>query len=113
MKDFMLIFKGGEYQSLTKEEMQEDFQAWGKWTQLLKEKKYYKSGDPLERSGKVIDGKDRIVTDGPFSEAKELIGGYIIVPANDYDEAVNIAKDCPILNINGRVEVREVMAFKM
>lgn len=109
----MLIFKGGEYQGMTKEEMQEDFQAWGNWSKMLKEKNLFKSGDPLEQGGKVVDGRDRIVTDGPFSEAKELIGGFIIVSANDYNEAVDIAKDCPILNINGRVEVREVMAFKM
>lgn len=113
MKDFMLIFKGGEYQNMTKEEIQKDFQSWGKWSEILKEKKYFKSGDPLEQGGKVLDGRDRILTDGPFSEAKELIGGFMIITTTDYDEAVNIAKDCPILNINGRVEIREIMTFKM
>jgi hypothetical protein len=53
------------------------------------------------------DGDFR-VTDGPFAEAKEVIGGYFTISAKDYDEAVDISKTCPHLKYGGRIELREV-----
>jgi hypothetical protein len=56
----------------------------------------------------VANGKQILVTDGPFAEAKEVLGGYFLVEARSYDEAVEIAKTCPHLKYHGRIELREV-----
>jgi hypothetical protein len=66
------------------------------------------AGQPLERKGKIVSGKDRIVSDGPFTEAKEAIGGYFLLDVATLDEAVAIAKECPGLPYGVRVEVRPV-----
>jgi len=59
----------------------------------------------------VVRGKKKMVTDGPFAESKEVIGGFSIVEAKDIDEAARIAGGCPILDGEGSVEVRPVMAY--
>jgi hypothetical protein len=51
------------------------------------------------------------VTDGPFSEAKEVLGGYFLITAASYDEAVRRAGDCPHLEYGGTIEVRQVDAM--
>lgn len=61
--------------------------------------------------GKTVKGPKGVVTDGPFAESKELVGGYFIVRAASIEEAAEIAKDCPDLALNGNVEIREVMKF--
>ena len=52
-------------------------------------------------------GPAQTVTDGPYAETKEIIGGYWIITARDYDEAVELSRDCPSLELGGRIEVRE------
>jgi hypothetical protein len=67
------------------------------------------AGNPLEREGKIVSGKNgRVVSDGPFAESKETIGGYFLLKVNSLDDAVAIAKDCPGLPYGIRVEVRQV-----
>ncbi|HTF18366.1 MAG TPA: YciI family protein [Chryseolinea sp.] len=58
----------------------------------------------LDVSGRVV--KQSLVTDGPYAEVKESVGGLIVIRAKDYDEAVEIAKGCPILNWGASLEVR-------
>ena len=63
----------------------------------------------MERTGKIVSGKNgRIVADGPFAESKEAIGGYFLLQVDDLDEAVEIAKDCPVLEYGSTVEVRPI-----
>ena len=110
MKEFMLIFRGGERPyELSPEEMQANMQKWFAWVDELKNKNIYGSGAPLMRDGKVVKGAAALVTDGPFAESKEVVGGFFIIKADDYDAAVAISKQCPDLPLNGSVEVREVM----
>jgi len=68
---------------------------------------------PLAPDGSVIDGSKKAVTDGPFTEGKEIVGGYLIIKANDHAEAVNLSKDCPVLEHEGSVEVRELLSMTM
>ncbi len=69
---------------------------------------------PLEQSGKQVTGTGKVVTDGPFMEGKEIVGGYLMCKAADYTEAVEISKGCPILEFeDGRVEVREIKELAM
>jgi hypothetical protein len=67
-------------------------------------------GNRLTPEGKVLKSKD-LITDGPYLEIKESILGYSVIKAESWEEAVEIAKGCPIFKTNGTVEVREVSAL--
>ena len=68
------------------------------------------AGHPLAKEGSVIRGTKKVVTDGPFVEGKEMVGGFLMVKAADFPDAVQMAKNCPIFDYDGIVEVREVQA---
>ncbi len=113
MKEFMLIYKGGDpewMKNASQEEMAASMARWGAWMGALQEKEQLASGgSPLEFSGKRLN-RDGVITDISASEFKELVTGFSMVKANDIDEAVSIAKECPIFDHSGiTVEVREVM----
>jgi len=114
MKEFMMIFIGADYkdQGLSPEETQIQMGRWFQWVDQLKEKGIYKGGNALTPAGKTIFGKDQIITDGPFAESKELVGGYFIVNAKSLDDAIDLAKDYPDFEYGGTVEVREVIVFE-
>jgi hypothetical protein len=87
--------------------MQKTMEKWMIWFKELGAKGHLKDpGHPLENSGKVVRGKQKAVNDGPYAEAKDVVGGYIVVEAADIHEAVELSKGCPILDIGGSVEVR-------
>jgi hypothetical protein len=110
MKDFMLLFRGAMQQyDFSPDEMQSHMQKWFGWVDDLKSKNVYVSGEPLVPGGKTVAGKKSVVTDGPFAESKEIIGGFFIIKAASIEEAVEIAKGSPDLPLDGSVEVREVM----
>jgi len=68
-------------------------------------------GEPVKRTGKVVSGK--LVTDGPYAEAKDIVLGFIVVEARDLAEATELSRACPIAIGGGSVEVRPVMASPM
>jgi hypothetical protein len=117
MAEYLLIFRGGD--SARKEEQQspEKWQAhmekWMIWMGDLTEQGKFVGAQPLKVDGKVIKGSSKVVTDGPFVEGKEMVGGYLICKADSFEEAVEISKRCPILDHNGIVEVREIGEMKM
>lgn len=105
----MLIFRGTDwYQGLSPEQMQQVFDQWMTWFNRLKDEGIALAGNPLEPAGKIVSGRNRVVSDGPFAESKETIGGYFLLNVRTLDEAVAIAKDCPGLPYGIRVEVRPV-----
>jgi len=108
MEKFIYLFRGGDIDTNSPEGMQANMQKWYTWIDFLNKKGSYVAGDPLQRTGKQINGKKKAVTDGPFVEAKELVGGYIIVNANTIEEAVEISMGCPIFDYDGKVEVRPI-----
>jgi hypothetical protein len=110
MKDFMFIFTNNpNAPKATPEQMQANMQLWFAWIDKLKAKNIYVAGEALMPGGKIVKGKKAIVTDGPFAESKEIVGGYFIVKADSLEAAAELAKDCPDLPQDGKVEVREVM----
>ena len=115
MEKFMLIFHGGELQEdqQTPENMQLSMGKWMAWIDKLAKEGKYDSGEPLMPGGKIISGASKTVTDGPFAEAKEIVGGYFIVNAADYNEAVAICNDYPDYENGGKVQVRHVMKMDM
>ena len=104
----MYIFHGGD-SNLSPTEAQANMQKWFAWIEKLTKENRYLSGEPLEPRGKIVVGSKKVVTDGPFAEGKELVGGYFIILAKDLDEAVALSKDCPGFELNGKVEVRPIM----
>jgi hypothetical protein len=112
MSQFLYLYRGGD-SSGTPEMMQQSMQKWMAWMQDLGAKgKLKDQGNPLEAGGKVVKKKTAI-TDGPFAEAKDIIGGYTLVEAKDIDEAASLAAGCPIFDNGGFVEVRPIMAMSM
>ncbi|MCH5598153.1 YciI family protein [Niabella ginsengisoli] len=113
MNDFLFIFRRDENDipKLSPEQMQEDTQKWIDWIGgIAAQNKLNNRGNRLERTGKVVKA-DNMITDGPYMELKEAIGGYIVVTAESLDEAAELAKGCPIFNYKGNVEVREIKAM--
>ena len=81
------------------------------WTDKIRAEGRHKAGDKLtDDPGKVIraEGGRTSVTDGPYAESKEVVGGYYIISAGDYEEAVRVAQTCPHLKFGGRIEVRQI-----
>ena len=106
---YMLIFRGTDwYRGLSPEQMQQVADHWMAWFSGLKEEGKCIAGNPLEREGRIVSGKSRTVSDGPFAESKETIGGYFLLTVGSMDEAVAIAQNCPGLPYGIRVEVRPV-----
>ena len=114
MKDFMLIFLGTNYQAigLSPEEMQARMGKWFAWNTKMREQGIVKHGDALLPGGKRVSGENRTVTDGPSAESKELIGGFYIVTASDYNAAIEIVQGYPDYDLGGTVEIREVAVYE-
>jgi hypothetical protein len=113
MANFLYLFRGGMGSTLSPEQMQQHMQKWNAWMKGLAERGTFKAGEPLENGGKVITGKKKVVTDGPFAEAKDLVGGYLIVSARNLDDATEIAHGCPIFDHDGVVEVRAIREMNL
>jgi hypothetical protein len=79
--EFLYIFRGGaDPKQMSPEQMQSNMDAWFGWINDLKSKGHFKGGHPLQDGGKVLAGKKgQTVTDGPFLEGKEEVGGYFDV----------------------------------
>jgi hypothetical protein len=108
MSEFTYLFRG-RLTSGSPEQMQKHFEKWVIWFKELDNKGYLKDpGHPLESTGKVVNDKQKVVTDGPYIELKDVVGGYIVIEAKDIEQAVEISKGCPILEVGGSVEVRPI-----
>lgn len=113
MKNFLLLFRADitNVRRGTPEEMQALAQRWMDWIgSIASQGKLVDRGNRLEPTGRVVKGS-ALVTDGPYTEIKESIGGYTLVKAESYDDAVELAKGCPVLTVGGNVEVRELSVF--
>lgn len=111
----MLLFRNAGPEShahLTPAQKAAMAQQWNDWVERLIAQGKMQHGQPLGLGGRVVSGKEGVrVTDGPYAEAKEAVGGYLFLTVADLDEATAIAKQCPGLPIGLTVEVRPVVAF--
>ena len=113
MEKFMFIFHGGMPSDASPEQMQANMGKWFGWIEKLSKDGKYVAGEPLLPGGKLIKGKNKSVTDGPYTEGKELVGGFFIVNAADMNEAVKLCDDYPDYEIGGTIQVRQVMKIDM
>jgi hypothetical protein len=111
MKEFMMIFRFEKMEAgtaPTAEQTQAVLIQWKNWISEIAKQGKYSGTNRLLPEGKTIR-QGKIISDGPYMEVKEMIGGYLIVKANSIDEAMEMAKGCPNLTYGGNVEVRAVM----
>lgn len=112
MSEFVYLYRGGR-RAESPAEGEKQMQRWVAWLQDLAAKGHVKDqGQPLEAEGKTVrrnGGGGRLVTDGPYPESKDIIGGYTLIEAKDLSEAAELAGGCPIFEFDGLVEVRPVM----
>lgn len=108
MSEFLYLYRGGQ-RPTTPTEAQQEMQRWMTWLKELGERGHVKNpGHPIERTGKLVSGKSKTVTDGPFVE-KDMVGGYTLIEAKDLGQATELATGCPIFDAGGSVEVRPVV----
>ena len=115
MTEFTFFFRGRQSFD-TPERAQQNAQKWSAWFKELGSAGHFKEPGhrtPLESAGKVVRGSEKVVSDGPFAEAKDVVGGYTRIEAQDLAEAVELSKGCPILEIGGSVEVRPILKPKL
>jgi hypothetical protein len=109
---YLLIFRDGSpdvYKAMSAEQRQSLMQQWNAWYDGLAAEGKVEHGHPLEPQGRVVSGpRGERITDGPFAEATEGIGGYFLLIVSDLDEATEIARRCPSLGYGMTVEVRPV-----
>lgn len=92
------------------EQMKVYMQQYHAWVDGIVAQGKFSGGMGLSAEGKVLKSQN-VITDGPFAEIKESIAGFLIIQANDFDEAIRLARGCPILNGEGNsVEVRKIVA---
>jgi hypothetical protein len=110
MKEFLMLFRSDPavMAAFTPEKMASVMQQWQSWMGDLAARDQFVGTNRLFAEGKTVS-PGNIITDGPFAEGKEIVGGYMLLKAASLDEAIEIAKGCPILQNNGRVEVRPVL----
>lgn len=114
MNEFLLIFRRentGPESVLSPEQLQAMMKPWQDWIgSIAAQNKLVTAGNRLAPQGKVIK-PGQVITDGPYVEIKEAIGGYTIVKTDTLEEAAELAKGCPILMAGGNVEVRPIIAM--
>ena len=108
MSEYVFLYRGGTRPE-SASEGEEVMQKWVAWMQELAANGHMKDrGQPLEAEGKVVRAKGAI-TDGPYPESKDVVGGYTLIEAKDLLQAADLARGCPIFERGGLVEVRPVM----
>jgi hypothetical protein len=114
MGEFTFLYRGRGDAGGSPEQRQQHLAKWAAWFKDLGAKGHLKDiGHPLERTGTVVTGSQKIVTDGPYAEAKDVVGGFSLITASDLAHAVELSKGCPILEAGGSVEVRPLQQLNM
>src|SRR5215469_1120604 len=110
MAEFLYLYRGSERVAagMSPQQMQDYLQGFVGWIALLGERGQLTTTScaPLEPTGKTLTGPKAVVTEGPYAEAKDLVGGFSVVTAKDIDAAVVLAGECPLLAVGGTLEVR-------
>jgi hypothetical protein len=115
---YMLLLMGDEdqWQNLSEEEVGAAMKAYEDYSRQLVDAGAFVSGEGLQPSStatslRVVDG-ERVLTDGPFVETKEQLGGFYVLNCKDLDEALDWAEKCPAAAVGGTIEIRPVMDYE-
>jgi hypothetical protein len=110
----VLIGEEGGWEDATPEQMKEEMDQWSEFGQKLVDAGAFIAGEGLQESAtattlRIDEAGERVVTDGPFAETKEQVGGFYLLECKDLDEALGWAKQVPVSG--GSIEVRPVMDY--
>ena len=108
MERYFILIRGGK--QLPPQEMGHYLQKWNNWIEQMTKKGHVEAAEPLQRSGMVLSGHVRDLNLGVVGEGNSIVNGYLVLKAADRDEAIVLAKGCPILDIDGSVEIRTVQS---
>jgi len=105
-----MLIRGGQekYRTNSPEEMQKHMEHWQEWMGGLVKQEKLLNGQPLMNKGRTITEQGKKITDRPFAEGKELVGGYLLIKADSLDHASEIATSCPSFEYDCSIEVREI-----
>ncbi len=112
-REFMLLFRNEKVEDSEKpsaEQMLAVMKQWQGWIKGIAAAGKFGGTNRLLPEGRSVNS-GKVVSDGPYMEVKEMVGGYVIVKADNMDEATEIAKSCPNLLYGGKVEIRAVMTI--
>ena len=112
MTEFMMIFRN-EYNPSFKpspEQMQASIKQWQDWIGGVAAQGKFIGPNRLGFEEKTLKA-NHVIVDGPYAEVKEIVGGYVLLKAAHIDEAIALAKGCPILQIGEHVEVRNILSM--
>jgi hypothetical protein len=114
-RKFMLIFRGGAVSrhDMSPSELQAHVAKWYTWSDALVRQGRRNAGTPLDNPGATVRGRDRVVTDGPYAESKDLVTGSMIIEAASLEDAIGVARTCPTYDFGGSVEVRPVQDHRI
>jgi hypothetical protein len=116
MSEFVFLFRADatdQQEAMgTPERAQESMRAWLDWIRVLEARGHLKdAGQPLDTQGKVVRGANKLITDGPYVETKDLVLGFIVIKARDLAQATELSLGCPMLDGSGSVEIRPVASY--
>ncbi|HET6256523.1 MAG TPA: YciI family protein [Puia sp.] len=107
MNQFLIIVKGSDHSTISPEKNQQRMERFGEWVQKVLNGRYV-AGAPLEdMDARLLKTRTEVLTDGPFLESKEMISGYIVISADDIEEATELTKQCPLLD-EFQLELRRI-----
>jgi hypothetical protein len=107
VEQFLLLFEKENLANNSPQQMQDYLQKWLDWMKFLKDHHIYIFGAPIEFAGKQISGKNKVISNNTL--VKENIAGFIVIQAEDSQKAIEITKSCPIFNVDGKLEVRQII----
>lgn len=115
MKEFMMIFRNAYTPDVkpSPEQIQESVKQWQDWMGGIAAQGKFVGTNRLSSAGAKILKSNNIITDGPYAELKEIVGGSLIVKADSFEEAIKLAEGCPIFNDGGSIELRQVIPMTM
>ena len=110
MAKFVYVFRGGAgvEKGLSAAALQDHLKLWGAWLGEMAKQGHPHSGHAVQHDGRTIRGKNRVVTDGPYAELKDLVTGSLLIEAASLDVATELDRACPIYLYDGSVEVLPV-----
>jgi hypothetical protein len=116
MEKVLMLFRNSRmeeaaFQEMSPEAMQAEIEKWTNWLGSIAAQGKLIASEGLELSGRVMSTTQYIVTDGPYADAKEVVGGFLLMQNTNLDEATEFAKGCPSLETGGSVELRVIQKF--
>ena len=110
MNRYLLLLWGGDAHlaKMSPDQIQEHMKHWTTWMESLSRKGIWDGGEPLGVEARVVKGPRQPITDGPYTEAKEAVSGYVILKTDSIEKACEISRECPLFEIGGVVEVRPI-----